>query len=279
MTQSASDGLSMISALSSSRQLEKLWRGAGVATSSGFVMQRPFLWDNLILAVNTTNSRPVLSPQEKERLGELESIIAEGFDTFLKVGLAFAEVRFYKLQRAAHDRFEDYCRDRWGLSASRTNQIINTVKVVENIVHLFPEDAALLEASNECALRPLSRLEPELQTVTWELIRHIEQRPSGTTIQEVVSTIRGAIESGWQDRERQVTQSEATREASHAPSTVNSRNGTTKHRTVHRQSDQLGNLSHWANLVNTWNPAAIEMADDELCLKCRLKAARQLKTF
>jgi hypothetical protein len=102
-------------------------------------------------------------------------------------------VRYHRLHRATHDRFEDYCRDRWALSLSRCNQIINTVKVVENIVHLFPGDDAI--EVNEHALRPLSRLEPELQAAAWELIRQIEQRPSGTTIQEVVSTIRNAIEA------------------------------------------------------------------------------------
>src|SRR6478736_6324891 len=88
-------------------------------------------WDYLILQVDLSNSQPVLS--------ELEETIQEGFDSFLKVGLCFAEVRFHKLHRATHERFEDYCRERWGLSASRTNQIINTVKVVENITEAVPQ--------------------------------------------------------------------------------------------------------------------------------------------
>jgi hypothetical protein len=33
-----------------------------------------------------------LSPQEASRLQELEQIIAEGLESFLKIGLAFAEV-------------------------------------------------------------------------------------------------------------------------------------------------------------------------------------------
>jgi hypothetical protein len=235
-------------------------------------LQQPSFWDYLILQVNPTIPRSVLSPEETERLQELEETIQEGFNSFLKVGLAFAEVRYHKLHRATHDRFEDYCRARWGLSLSRTNQIINTVKVVENITDAFPEDAAILAEVNEHTLRPLSRLEPELQTVTWELIRHIEERPSGTTIEQVVSTIRGAIEGGWQH-------CEITQEASSAPTSANGRNGTTPDRTHHRQSDQLGTLCRWVNRINTWDPEAIAAADDELRLKRHLKAARQLRTF
>jgi hypothetical protein len=126
-----------------------------------------------------------LTPQEASELCELESVIEAGIESFLKTGLAFARIRFYKLHRATHDRFEDYCRDRWALSLSRCNQIIATVKVVTNITGAFPQDAALLAETNEHTLRPLSRLEPELQTVTWELIRHIEERPSGTTVEQV----------------------------------------------------------------------------------------------
>jgi hypothetical protein len=140
---------------------------------------------------------------------------------------------------------------------------------------LLAADAALLEETNEHTLRPLSRLDPELQTVTWELIRHIEERPRGTTIQQVVNTIRNAIESGWQERERQAAENEADQQEA---SPARGRNGTTPHRSQ-RQSDELGVMCRWVNKVTTWDPEAIAMADDELTLKRHLKAARALQTF
>jgi hypothetical protein len=212
--------------------------------------------------VQTLQSESVLTPQEAQRLRELEAVIQEGFESFLRVGLAFAEVRFHKLHRATHARFEDYCRDRWALSLSRCNQIINTVKVVENITGVFPQDATLLAETNESSLRPLSRLEPELQTAAWELIRHIEERPHGKTIQEVVSTIRSAIATGWQER---------------APS--KGRNGTTPHRPLHRRSDDLGCFSRWSRRIDSWDPQANALGDNETCLRRHLKAARQLRAF
>lgn len=56
------------------------------------------------------------SPQEAQRLHELEVTIQEGFDSFLR---AFAEIRQGRLYRVTHPSFESYCRDRWGLLLSR----------------------------------------------------------------------------------------------------------------------------------------------------------------
>jgi hypothetical protein len=216
--------------------------------------------------VQTLHSEIVLTPQEAQRLHELEGIIEEGFESFLRVGLAFAEVRFHKLHRATHARFEDYCRDRWALSLSRCNQIISTVKVVQNITGAFPADTPLLSETNESTLRPLSRLEPELQVAAWELIRRIKAEPDAAVIKEVVETIKSAVATGWEERE-------ATQE------TTPGRNGRSHHRTLHRQSDGLGTLCRWVNRVNTWDPIAIAAADDELTLRRHLKAARALRTF
>jgi hypothetical protein len=96
-------------------------------------------------------------------------------------------------------------------------------------------------------------------------------RPRGTTIEQVVDTIRTAIKSGWQEREK----GEVTQEAHAAPARANGRNGTAPH----RQSDQLGTLCRCVNKLNTWDPTAIAEADDELALKRHLKAARALRTF
>jgi hypothetical protein len=236
-------------------------------------LQRPFCWDYLILQVTAT-----LTPQEASRLRELEDVIAQGFDSFLKTGLAFAEVRFYKLYRATHDTFESYCKSKWGLSLSRTNQIINSVKVIGNITDAFPEDAALLAETNEHTLRPLSRLEPELQTAAWEWIRHVEKRPSGTTVQEVVGAIRGAIEAGWRERGNPVA-SEPESKAKEETASSAGRSGTTQPSRTHRASDTLGNFCRWSHRVESWDPEAIVLGDDEVCLKRRLQATLALKTF
>jgi hypothetical protein len=196
------------------------------------------------------------------------------------VGAALAEIRATRLYRATHDRFEDYCLDKWGLTLSRCNQIIQTTRTYDNLVAGAPQDAELLAQTNEHALRPLSRLAPELQTATWELIRRIEQRPAGTTIEAVVASIKEAIADGWEERAVTATDtnSREPNPVCHGGSTAQT--GVTRTRRIlERRSDQLGNFCRWANRINTWDPEAIALADDDLCLKRRLKTARQLRTF
>jgi hypothetical protein len=225
----------------------------------------------------------VLTSQETLRLHELEDVIEEGLESFLKIGLAFAEVRFNRLYRATHDTFESYCRDRWALSLSRCNQIISTVKVFDNISSAFPQDTALLTSTSEHTLRPLTRLEPDLQVATWELIRQIKPQPDGTTIQEVVDSIKNAIATGWQERaERQLEEDVGVGSLTPCHDSAAERNGnaSSRPRTLRvRQSDQLGNLCRWAGRITNWDPEAIALGDDKYTLERHLKSARQLRTF
>jgi hypothetical protein len=228
--------------------------------------------------VQPRHTETALSPQEVQRLRELEASIAEGFDTFLKIGVAFAEIRFGRLYRATHPTFESYCQTRWALSLSRCNQIHRTMAVYDTVVAAVPQDAALLAETNEHTLRPLCTLSQELQPLAWQLVRRIKDELDAATVEEVVNTLKAAVTTGWQEREsQQVAQSEATQQTSCAPS--RGRNGTTSHHTDHRQSDELASLSRWCNKLNSWDPAAIAAADDELRLKRHLQVARRLRTF
>jgi hypothetical protein len=216
-----------------------------------------------------------LTAQETSRLRQLERIVQEGLDSFLKVGAALAEIRDSRLYRATHDRFEDYCLDKWGLTLSRCNQIIHTTRTYDHLVAAVPQDAELLARTNEHTLRPLSRLAPELQSATWELIRKIEEHPLGTTTQTVVEAIKEAIASAWEERE----QAPNSAIASALALSLSAGKGRKHPGLSARRSDELGNFCRWTNRVNTWDPEAIVLADDELCLERRLKAARQLQTF
>jgi hypothetical protein len=105
-------------------------------------------------------SPSALTAEETSRLRRLESIIAGGLEGFLQVGAALAEIRSRRLYRGTHARWEDYCLDKWRLSFSRCNQIIQTTAIYGNLLAAVPQDAELLKQTNEHLLRPLSRLEP-----------------------------------------------------------------------------------------------------------------------
>jgi hypothetical protein len=219
----------------------------------------------------TLASPCTLSSQEISRLRELEAIIEEGLDGFLKVGAALASIRD---ARETHPTFQSYCLTRWALSLSRCNQLIQSTKVYGNLTSAFPEDVPVLEETNESALRPLTRLDPELQTAVWQVIKAIEERPTGKTIADTVATIRAAIDEGWRTREQApITSQTAPRRQS-----GDRRNA---HRVSHqpRMSDLLAGLVKWSNRVANWNAEAIIVADDEICLERHLRAARVLNEF
>jgi hypothetical protein len=73
----------------------------------------------------------LLAAQEATRLVELEGIIGGGIRAFYEVGRALMEIRESRLYRATHGSFQDYCRDRWGLSRPEAYRAIDSARVVE----------------------------------------------------------------------------------------------------------------------------------------------------
>ena len=64
------------------------------------------------------------------RLAECEQVIERGLGTFVEVGEALLEIRDSRLYRESHRTFEDYCRERWGMSRVRAHQLIDGADVV-----------------------------------------------------------------------------------------------------------------------------------------------------
>ena len=57
-----------------------------------------------------------LTKVESKQLDALETTIQEGLVTFYDVGSALKKIRDSKLYREVFSRFEDYCRQKWGMS-------------------------------------------------------------------------------------------------------------------------------------------------------------------
>ena len=100
-----------------------------------------------------------LTVREKTELAELETIIESGMKSFLVVGRALLKIRDSRLYRDSHRTFDDYCRDRWGMTRMRASQLIAAVAVSENVNNCL---------QNEAQARPLTRLEPEQQAEAWQ---------------------------------------------------------------------------------------------------------------
>jgi hypothetical protein len=78
--------------------------------------------------MSTPNSDNSRSRAEVEHLNRLEAIVQRGLDTDLEVGNALAEINDTWLYRADHPTFEVYLRDRWGISPTRGDQLIQAAE-------------------------------------------------------------------------------------------------------------------------------------------------------
>lgn len=115
-----------------------------------------------------------LTTLENTILIELESTIERGLQAFEEVGNALAKIRDGRLYRAQHDTFEDYCRERWGMVASRARQLIGATEVVRNLESVT--NVTLLP-TNEAQARPLAKLTPDQQREVWPIV--LETAPNG----------------------------------------------------------------------------------------------------
>jgi hypothetical protein len=105
----------------------------------------------------------LLTAQEGEALAELEQVIERGLTTFVDVGNALLTIRDERLYRADYATFEDYCRERWGLSRPRAYQLIDAANTVSTIV-----DTGLPAPANEGQARELARVPEEQRAEIWQ---------------------------------------------------------------------------------------------------------------
>ena len=74
-----------------------------------------------------------LDASERSRLAELEPIIQRGLTSFVEVGTALLEISDKRLYRQTHSSFEDYCQDRWSMTARRAYQLCEAAELVKTL--------------------------------------------------------------------------------------------------------------------------------------------------
>jgi hypothetical protein len=75
-----------------------------------------------------------LSTTEAQELARCEAIIAEGKDTFIKVGSALLRIRDGRLYRRTHATFEAYCRKKLGWGRNYVNKQIAAAEVAKSLL-------------------------------------------------------------------------------------------------------------------------------------------------
>jgi len=221
-------------------------------------------------AVSQLKAEP-LSQSERERLRQLEAIIQRGLETFIEVGHALLEIRSSRLYRQSYPTFAAYVRDRWAISLSRANQLALSMRVAENLLGAGVIEPDVVQSRPEAFFRPLSRLSPELQIASMELIQKLEPAPDTGLVKEVVGCVRSAIAEGCNaPGEESVSPSSGLRQATPSSS----------HQcTPGRDSNQLAALSRWANKLALLDPETVAAGDDDMRAKEHIKAAEALMAF
>lgn len=122
----------------------------------------------------------LLTTDEATTLAEAEQVIERGIQTFTEVGNALLRIRDGRLYRAEFDTFEDYCRERWGFSRQRAQQLTSAAETVTTIV-----DTGLPAPANEGQARELARVPEGERAEVWrETIERTNGKPTAAAIRE-----------------------------------------------------------------------------------------------
>ena len=132
-----------------------------------------------------------LTVDERDHLAECETIIEAGLASFVEVGEALAQVRDSRLYRSSHGTFEDYCRERWGLSSRHVNRLVEASEVVGALGPIGPIPA------NEGQARELAPLrdDPEAMAAAWQQANDTaDAEGRNVTAADVRRAVRGDAE-------------------------------------------------------------------------------------
>jgi hypothetical protein len=146
-----------------------------------------------------TAGRGALSADETAQLETCEATIKAGLQTFYEVGTALLTIREARLYRRDFATFEDYCRQRWHMVASRARQLIGAAQVVANI-----ESVTTVTPENERQARELAAVAAGEQQTVWDFAVKaapvVDDKPVITAqhIKKAAYTVALLKQHGWQ---------------------------------------------------------------------------------
>ncbi len=132
-----------------------------------------------------TEIKKALTPSESEELVRCIAIIDRGMTGFIEVGTALLKIRGSRLYRESHDTFEDFCRERWSMTKSRANQMIDAANVVGNLTTM------VVNPTSERQARPLASLSPTQQREVWT--EAVRTAPNGKVTAAHVERVRDEL--------------------------------------------------------------------------------------
>lgn len=98
------------------------------------------------------------------RLRELEQIIEQNMDAWIRIGMALIEIRDERLYQETHPTLEEWAKDRFSISRRHAYRLMDGVKVRDIIVSHGSQTLPV----NERQVRQLTRYDPEVQVKLWK---------------------------------------------------------------------------------------------------------------
>jgi hypothetical protein len=148
--------------------------------------------------IELTKAEPInngLTHDEEQARLQLERQVERAF---YLAGIALKELRDRRLYRSTHSSFEEYCQKRFGYSRRRSDYLIGSSKIVDNLkleLESEPnqnrEPLVLILPTSERQVRPLTKLKPQAQVQVWKKAVEMagNRVPSGKIVSQVVSEI------------------------------------------------------------------------------------------
>ena len=105
-----------------------------------------------------------LTESESLAYGDLKLVIAEGRDTFIRVGAALAQVRDKNLYREEYSTFEAFCEAEYGWKRAHAYRLMEASAVVESLSPIGDTPPP----TNEAQARELAKVPKEDRAKVWD---------------------------------------------------------------------------------------------------------------
>lgn len=130
-----------------------------------------------------------LTATEATRFDDLEQTIERGLAGFVEVGQALEAIRDGKLYRETHGTFEEYLRERWGMSRSYGYRQIEAAQVAE----VVSPNGDIPAPTTEAVARELAPLKgkPEQARQAWR--ETVEEHGPTPTASEARKVVEGKV--------------------------------------------------------------------------------------
>jgi hypothetical protein len=166
-------------------------RKAPVAEPAAEVEQKP---KTEVTGQAEPRGETALNEVEELKLNEYDRVVEQNLNGFMLVGRALAAIRAEKLYRAKFGSFEEYCRERWGLSDKHAYRLIEAYTCVDKLQkELVSPIGETRFPIHESQVRPLTPLVPEKQVKAWQrVLKACEGKPiTADEVQNVVDKMQG----------------------------------------------------------------------------------------